>query len=109
MGRHSAPDDDEDYGGDSLVAAPTAPIPDPAPTTPDPESATSADLRLIRENRSVRAQCVAAVVIPFALYTVLMVTIGRADVFLLWVWIPIVLAGVVAGTVLDRAHRAARR
>jgi hypothetical protein len=69
------------------------------------ESGTHADLRLLRERPRVRAWAAAAVVVPFVLYTLVMLVIGRTDVFVLWLWIPIVTAGVSVGAVLDVAHK----
>ncbi len=66
---------------------------------------THADLALLRSDSALRARCAAAVVIPFVLYTLVLVVTGHLDVFLLWVWIPTVLAGVLIGTFLDLAHR----
>jgi len=66
-----------------------------------------ADLRLLREKPALRARCAAAVIVPFLLYTAVMVVIGRVDGYLLWVWIPTVTAGVTVGTFLDVAHRRA--
>ncbi len=76
-----------------------------APPAPRPEGATHADLRLLRENPALRARCAAAVVIPFVLYTVAMIVLGSTAVYLVWVWVPTVLAGVTVGTFLDVAHR----
>jgi hypothetical protein len=76
--------------------------PTPAPR---PEGATHADLRLLRENPALRARCAAAVVIPFVLYTVVMIVLGGTAAYLVWVWVPTVLAGVTVGTFLDVAHR----
>lgn len=97
MGRHSAPEDD------APADSPAGPPPDRAP------HGTHADLQLLRENPAVRARCIAAALVPFVLYTVVLVTIGRADIYLVWVWIPIVLAGVLVGTILDLGYRAAGR
>jgi hypothetical protein len=57
----------------------------------------------------VRARAIAAVVVPFALYVVVMVVIGRGDRFVLFLWAPILVAGVLVGAVLDLGHRDARR
>jgi hypothetical protein len=101
-------------GPDPGATAPTAPN---APTTParptgpkakrkrDGETDTQADLRVLRENSAVRARSIAAVLVSFLLYTVVMIVIARTDVYLLWIWIPIVVAGVLVGVVLDLAHR----
>lgn len=66
---------------------------------------TSADLALLREHSEVRARCIAAVVVPFVLYTALLLAIGSMDVYLIWIWIPTVSAGILAGGFLDAAHR----
>jgi hypothetical protein len=73
------------------------------------ETNTQADLRLLRENSAVRARCIAAVLVSFLLYTVVMVVLSRADSYLLWLWIPIVVSGFLVGFVLDLAHKAAAK
>ena len=67
--------------------------------------ATSADLALLRHRGDIRARVIAAIVVPFILYTAVMLLIGRMDVYLIWIWIPLVTAGVVGGSILDSAHR----
>jgi hypothetical protein len=90
-------------------AAPAAPPKPAKPAKPtkrrDGETDTQADLRVLRENSAVRARSLAAVLVSFLLYTVVMIVIGRTEVYLLWIWIPIVVAGVLVGVVLDLAHR----
>lgn len=98
MGRHSAPDEDEE-NEDSA-----APVAVPHEAAGSSGSGGAADLRLLRENPSLRARCAAAVIVPFALYTVVMIVVGRIGLYLLWVWIPTVLAGILVGAFLDRAH-----
>jgi hypothetical protein len=66
---------------------------------------TAADLALLRDHSEVRARCIAAVVVPFVLYTALLLAIGSMDVYVIWIWIPTVSAGVLAGGFLDAAHR----
>jgi hypothetical protein len=116
MGRHSA-GDDEDVLPDPLPASAlegahgrheSAEAGETAADRPHPEHGTRADLRLLRETPALRARCAAAVIVPFLLYTILMVVIHRVDAYLLWVWIPTVTAGVAVGTLLDLAHRRAR-
>jgi len=68
---------------------------------------TRADLRMLREQPALRARCVAAIVVPFLAYALVLLVIGRTDVFLLWIWIPTVAAGVLFGSFLDAAHRRA--
>jgi hypothetical protein len=63
---------------------------------------------MLRENPAVRARCIAAAVVPFLLYSVVMIVLGRAGAFVLWVWIPIVVAGVLVGAMLDLGQRHAR-
>ena len=166
MGRHSAPDDDED--GDvlveSAVAVDTARLgrhsrpedataPDVAPDAelladqeterlvpPDTDAAneptvevaapkpdlklitdasvqrlaprvgkgnqsTAADLELLRAHSDLRARVIAAIVAPFVIYTLAMYLGGALDVYFIWVWLPLVTAGVLAGSILDAAHR----
>ena len=93
-GRHSLPEDDQPPARDSEL------------TPRRRQSGTKADLRLLRQNGAVRAQCLAAVLVPFLLYTLAVVVVGRIDVYLVWIWIPIVLCGVLVGVVLDLGHRA---
>jgi hypothetical protein len=99
MGRHSAPDGEEVAGEPS--AEPLVERPDARAS----ESGTATDLRMLRENPAVRARCIAAAVVPFLLYSVVMIVLGRAGAFLLWVWIPIVVAGVLVGAMLDLGQR----
>jgi hypothetical protein len=124
MGRHSAPDDDED--GDVLGDEPAATVAAPAGRHAAPADAalapaaladgaaprvgkgnqsTAADLELLREHSDVRARVVAAVVAPFVIYTLAMFLFDALDVYFIWVWLPLVSAGVLAGSILDAAHR----
>lgn len=118
MGRHSAPDDDGEVVADGPAVAGAVDV-DVAPGRHErseeqaraaarAESGTHADLRLLREKPALRARCAAAVIVPFLLYTAVLAVIGRADIYLLWVWIPTVTAGIAVGTFLDVAHRRAR-
>jgi hypothetical protein len=89
------------------VAEPGSPeTPAAAPRRP---RGTAADLRLLRSSSAVRARAIAAVVVPFVLYVLVMVVIGRGDRFVLFLWAPILVAGVLVGAVLDLGHRDARR
>jgi hypothetical protein len=133
MGRHSAPDESgETLVADVSLAEPDAadpaalifgrhsvqadlPIAKPAATVsaakaaPKPRSGgTHADLQLLREQPALRARCAAAVVVPFLLYTVVLLVVGQLGSFLLWAWIPTVTAGVSVGSFLDAAHRRSR-
>lgn len=72
-------------------------------------SPTRADLLLIRSSPAVRARVLAAVVAPFLLYTLVMVLAHRMDIaYLIWLWIPTVLACGLVGHFLDVAHAHAR-
>jgi hypothetical protein len=134
MGRHSAPDDDAELSTDDAVVVtratrpgagrhysaeadddaesvePTVPLPSVKKPAKDArsESGTHHDLRLLRENPALRARCAAAVIVPFLLFTAALVVVGRVDIYLLWVWIPTVTAGVLVGTFLDAEHRRGR-
>jgi hypothetical protein len=66
---------------------------------------TAADLALLREHSEVRARVLAAIVVPFVLYTAVLYLIGSIGVYLIWVWIPLVTAGILSGTILDAEHR----
>lgn len=88
------------------IGAPAAPRPSPRPA-PKRERPGRADLRLLRENSSVRARCAAALLLPFILYTVVLVVISRLDVYLIWIWVPAILGGVLFGAQLDAAHKRA--
>ena len=66
---------------------------------------TAADLELLRERSDVRARVIAALVVPFVLYTAVLYLAAAMDVYFIWVWIPLVTAGVLAGSILDAAHR----
>jgi hypothetical protein len=35
----------------------------------------------------------------------MMYLIGAMHIYLIWIWIPLVTAGVLAGSILDAAHR----
>ena len=122
MGRHSVPDDDapDDVLASSGVAsAPSAGVPAAGPAepvaagarggSPEPPAlrGSHADLALLRTDSALRARCIAAAAAPFVLYTVGLFVVGRTGIYLLWVWVPIVLAGIGVGAMLDIGHRAA--
>lgn len=111
---------------ESIAALPTKPIPPIAPAEanwqtvpippveavppveapPEPQpSPTARDFALFREHPDVRNRAIAAVLAPFVGYAVVMVVIARTDVFLIWVWIPLILAGVLMGLILDLGHK----
>jgi len=80
-----------------------APRPKPGPGARATSRAT--DLRLIRSHADVRNRCVAAVLVPFIIFTVAMFAIRRIDDYLFWVWLPTIVAGVLFGSILDHAHK----
>ena len=125
MGRHSAPDDEDD--GDVLVETPAVERPSPrgrharpeedeesrtgvvtAPSVGKGDQPTAADLELLRSRPDVRNRVIAAVLAPFVIYTIVMVVAGSLGAYLLWVWLPLVTAGVLGGSILDAAHRKGR-
>ena len=124
MGRHSRPEGEEGSSGDAATEqvraasadrptpqgrhaaadeADEAPRPKPGPGPKRSSGAT--DLRLIRSHADVRNRCLAAVLVPFIVFTAAMFAIGRADVYLFWVWLPTIVAGVLVGSILDHAHK----
>ena len=127
-GRHARPDDDEDAVEAGQDVIPTTRLqvdgsppaqqtaaPDAEPDLEPPPAArtrigrgsqsTAADLALLRERSDVRARVIAAVIAPFVIYTVAMYLAGSVRLYFIWVWLPLVTAGVVAGSILDAAHR----
>ena len=130
MGRHSRPDEPDEIPATDLSADTAVEVPavvagagrhaQPEAVQPDDAAAaavvaapaarstgTRADLRMLRDQPALRARCVAAIVVPFLAYALVLLVIGRTDVFLLWIWIPMVAAGVLFGSFLDAAHRRA--
>jgi len=89
---------------------PAEPTPAPAPTTqpkrPRAAQSTAADLALIRRHADVRNRVLGAAVAPFVLYAVVLLVLSATGVqYLLWIWIPTVIAGVLIGFVLDAGHK----
>lgn len=109
-GRHARPDDDElppaGRVAEPTAAASPAPAPDQVGKGDQP---TAADLELLRTRPEVRNRVIAAVLAPFAVYTIVMIVVGSLGAYLLWVWLPLVSAGVLAGSILDAAHRRSTR
>ncbi|HEU5267087.1 MAG TPA: hypothetical protein VFU35_10315 [Jatrophihabitans sp.] len=67
---------------------------------------TRADLALIKAHGDVRARCLAALVVPFVVYVVVLAVVGAAGrTYLLWIFIPLVVAGVLFGAFLDAGHK----
>jgi hypothetical protein len=112
-GRHSRTVEEPGDGAGGADAAVETGEADPAVETaatepaaaPSAVSGTRADLHLLRTSRALRVRCAAAVIAPFAVFTIVLVLLGRTDVYLIWIWIPTVLAGVLVGALLDAAHR----
>jgi hypothetical protein len=125
MGRHSAPDEEDEDVVVAPLAVETAPprgrharsedgdsgieaehLAQPAPATVGKgNQSTAADVALLRQHSEVRARVVAAGVVPIILYTVALYATGALGVYFIWVWIPLVTSGVAAGRFLDSAHR----
>ena len=105
MGRHSSPDDDEDPPSSDAgdVAAPAVAI-TPVVATRHSSSAV-ADLRLMLHTRRLLLQSSALVAVIFAVYSLSLAGMDRQRDWLLFLFIPMGLAGVVVGALLDRAHR----
>jgi hypothetical protein len=89
------------------VGAP--PVPEPAPAPPGTDRtrhSTRADFALLRAHGDVRARCLAAVVVPFVVYVVVLAVVGATGrTYLLWIFIPLVVAGVLFGAFLDAGHK----
>jgi hypothetical protein len=117
-GRHSVADDKDrdtdtdtnsDADGravDSAAVPSTATAVAPPVAGPPAASPSAADLALVRSHADVRARVIAALVVPFAAFTVVMAVLGRLDVsYLTWIWIPLISAGVLVGLLLDLGHK----
>ena len=65
----------------------------------------SSSRRRPTRHSDVRARVIAAVLAPFVIYTLVMFLADLWDVYFIWVWLPLVSAGVLAGSILDAAHR----
>jgi len=135
LGRHSRPEDDAATGAphdaelladqeterlvppdseaaDEATVEVAAPEPGvelvtdrPAPRVGKGNQSTAADLELLRAHSDLRARVIAAIVVPFVIYTLAMYLGSALDVYFIWVWLPLVTAGVLAGSILDAAHR----
>jgi hypothetical protein len=80
--------------------------PQGAPAKAKRPRATSGDLTLLRRHSDVRARCAAAVVVPFVVYFGVLLTIGSTGrQMLLFIFGPLILAGVLVGTFLDLGHK----
>ncbi len=67
---------------------------------------TAADLALLRRHGDVRNRVLGAALVPFVLYAAVLLVLTTTGVqYLLWIWIPMVTAGVLVGFVLDSGHK----
>ena len=113
-GRHSEPVAAEPEGPQGPPDAPAAPTAEvaavdapPAPAqTPRSRHSTAADLGLLKSHGDVRARCLAGIVVPFVIYVAVLLAIGATGrQYLLWIFIPIVVAGVLVGAFLDAGFK----
>ena len=101
--RHARPDNGArvEWAGAERTGVEQASAPQPAALA----SGSRGDLQLLRRDPWLRVRCAGAAVLIFLIYTTVIIVLGRGDVYLIWVWIPTVLTGVVVGALLDRSHR----
>ncbi len=67
---------------------------------------TAGDLALVAHHSDVRNRCLAGLIVPFVLYVAVMLTIGATGrQTLLWIFIPLITAGVLVGVFLDSGHK----
>jgi hypothetical protein len=93
MGRHSHPDELDD-AVDSVDVVPVAP----------PKTTAVADVQFLLHNPRVLIACLIAAIVPFICYFTVMIGQSRMASWAVYVGAPLVLAGVLVGTVLDRAY-----
>ncbi len=87
-------------------SAPAEPDVPAAPPSPARAHATALDLALLRSHSDVRNRCIAGLLVPFVVYVVVMVVLGaHGSQYALWIFIPLITAGVLVGALLDAAHR----
>ena len=88
------------------TAEPAAPAAPAEAKRPRAAQSTAADLALIRRHGDVRNRVLGAALAPFVLYVVVLLVLSATAVqYLLWIWIPTVIAGVLIGFVLDAGHK----
>jgi hypothetical protein len=91
------------------ASPPTGSAAEPAGRPARTGHSTGEDLALLRSRPDVRNRVIAAVVVPFVLYVAVMLVLGAPPArYLIWIWIPLISAGVLAGLILDAAHRSVR-
>jgi hypothetical protein len=90
------------------AAPPLEPAPQPAAAAPKDSRrhSTRADFALIKNHGDVRARCLAAIVVPFILYIAVLLAVGASGrAYLLFMAIPLIVAGVLVGAFLDAGHK----
>lgn len=76
------------------------------PKRPRGAQSTAADLALIRRHPAIRNRVIGGALVPFVLYAVVLVVLSAAAAqYLIWIWIPMVTAGILIGFVLDSGHK----
>jgi hypothetical protein len=130
MGRHSAPETDEELpepesaasaahqsAVSSAVSTVSSAVSSTASSAASAAAASAAssassvasgargDLQLLRTDTGLMLRCAGALVLIFLIFTSVLILLGRTDVYLIWFWIPTVLSGIAIGGLLDRAHR----
>jgi hypothetical protein len=63
-----------------------------------------ADLQLILHNRRLLVSCALTAVLPFAVYFAVIIALGKSGDWALFIFAPMIFAGVVVGALLDRAY-----
>jgi hypothetical protein len=87
---------------ESGTGAPTA-APQPAAAR---THSSAADLTLVRHHGDVRARCLAGLLAPFVVYAAVLLAAGAsAAAWALWIFAPLVLAGILVGAFLDAGHK----
>ena len=112
-GRHSqpaAPESESSPEPPDQPAAPTAEAATVDAAAPAQKArswhSTAADLALLKSHGDVRARCLAGVVVPFVIYVAVLLAIGATGrQYLLWIFIPLVVAGVLVGVFLDAGFK----
>lgn len=78
----------------------------PAGEPAKPRRSSTTDFALVKQHSDVRARCIAAVVVPFVVYLAVMFASGATGrQLLLWIFIPLITAGILVGVFLDAGHR----